>query len=216
MIFNIHEYSNLNYFCISYVRIIKDPNSIWNLVVGLIISVICSLSVAVIVFVIGIYYPPAALTGYVCIIPIYKLGNMLLRVIDQTKKFDGQPFEKSEKKKLAKAYQKYFPKERIIAFTDGIFAISITLTVVNLRSPVLEDSEDESEEEYESSFNEALLNMWPQYISYSFSFLIVGLFWFWHHRLLSVVTRVPSGLYFINIIFLSLVATLPGKFKLVI
>ncbi|WP_417939752.1 TMEM175 family protein [Flavobacterium sp. RS13.1] len=70
-------------------------------------------------------------------------------------------------------------KNRIEAFTDGVYAIIITIMVLELKAvhnPTLE----------------TYLAMWPVFISYAVSFLFVGLNWASHHHLFQTVSKVNN------------------------
>ena len=188
----------------------RNPNSWINLLFGYTFYEIAVVITSVIVVTSGYFSPQLAMSTYALVLLFLRIAMRVSNAVDKSEYYDGQKLTKNkEVKQLAKEYTRYFPTERIVAFSDGIFAISITLTVVNLRAPEI-DIDELTEEEFEYNFNQALLEMWPQYISFGFSLLMIGLFWFWHHKIFSVVKRVSYGLFRFNSIFLSLVATLPG------
>jgi uncharacterized membrane protein len=87
---------------------------------------------------------------------------------------------------------------RIEAFSDGVFAIAITLLVLELKSPELEDGE---------KLWPALLHEWPQFAAYLTSFAILGIMWINHHSMFRAIGRADRGLMFLNL-FLLLWATL--------
>ena len=85
---------------------------------------------------------------------------------------------------------------RLEAFTDGVFAIAITLLVLNLE---VESSRDLGHE---------LLEMWPSLIAYVVSFLIIGVIWMNHHLMFHYITRVDRPLLILNLLMLMCVAFL--------
>lgn len=149
--------------------------------------------------------------GYLTASLIYPTIHNVAKKFDKTHIYDEFHLksELPKKKNSHKEYSKYLPKERVITFSDGIFAIAITLTVVNLRSPEIDENSG-NDSDATVQFNQALIDMWPQFVSFIFSFAIMGIFWFWHHKIFSVVEKVSMGLYRLNIIFLLTLGTIPG------
>lgn len=88
--------------------------------------------------------------------------------------------------------------ERLVFFSDAVMAIAITLLVVTLAIP--EATED---------VGDALLDRWPQMLSYVLSFLVIGIFWMAHHRIYKYVRRVDQRLIWLNLLFLMCVAFIP-------
>jgi uncharacterized membrane protein len=91
---------------------------------------------------------------------------------------------------------------RLEALTDGVFAIAMTLLVLGLGEPVLKGSSMPQE------FTQ-LLDMWPKFISYVVTFLILGYMWSMHHWQFSFIKRSDSVLIWINILFLMFTSLLP-------
>ena len=69
--------------------------------------------------------------------------------------------------------------ERLEAFSDGVFAIAITLLVLEIAVP----------EEQTSGLAHALAAQWPTYLAYAVSFFIIGIIWINHHAVFSVFER---------------------------
>jgi uncharacterized membrane protein len=91
---------------------------------------------------------------------------------------------------------------RIEAFSDGVFAIIITLLVLDLRVP--------REAALEShSLRGALLKQWPLYVAYVLSFLQVGVVWSNHHTMFHYIRRSDHVLLILNLLLLLCVAVLP-------
>lgn len=87
---------------------------------------------------------------------------------------------------------------RVEAFSDGVFAIAITLLVLDLRAPddrgrVLRD----------------LLSQWPAYVAYLASFAYIGVIWVNHHQLFTRIARVNTALLWLNLTLLLAVSVLP-------
>jgi uncharacterized membrane protein len=93
--------------------------------------------------------------------------------------------------------------ERITAFSDGVFSIAITLLVLNLRIPIVPQSELPGE----------LLNQlgkqWPSLLSYILSFVIIGIYWIAHHNMFHYIKRSNRPFLWINILLLMCVAFIP-------
>lgn len=88
--------------------------------------------------------------------------------------------------------------ERLVNFSDAVIAIAITLLVVQFSVPAA--SED---------VGEALLDRWPQFLSFILSFFVIGIFWMAHHRIFRYVARMDQGLLWLNLLFLMCIAFLP-------
>ncbi len=81
-------------------------------------------------------------------------------------------------------------KNRLEAFSDGVFAIAITLLVIEIRPPELEGGE---------SLAHALWEQWPHYLGYVLSFLVLGVMWLNHHRILEPARRVDGVVLVLNL-----------------
>jgi uncharacterized membrane protein len=78
--------------------------------------------------------------------------------------------------------------ERLIFFSDAVFAIAITLLTLDIRLPSRETLLDDAQ------LFAQLIGMWHEYLAYLISFLVIGVFWMAHHR---------------NLLFLMVVAFIP-------
>jgi uncharacterized membrane protein len=92
---------------------------------------------------------------------------------------------------------------RIEAFSDGVFAIAITLLIIEIGVPNLED------EPPGTTLPQALVGLWPSYLGYVISFLQIGVIWANHHNRFRFIERSDHGLLFLNILFLMCVAFIP-------
>ena len=88
---------------------------------------------------------------------------------------------------------------RVEAFSDGVFAIAITLLVLDIRV----------EPEDFDHLGRALLDEWPSYLAYVTSFLTVGSVWLAHHNLFTHLHYVDSVLLRLNLLLLLAAAFLP-------
>lgn len=89
---------------------------------------------------------------------------------------------------------------RVEAFSDGVFAIAITLLALELRIPHGTPG---------AQLGRQLLELWPSYLAFVTSFATIGIMWLNHHRLFSLVARVDNRLLVLNL-FLLLATTAIG------
>jgi uncharacterized membrane protein len=89
------------------------------------------------------------------------------------------------------------PTTRLEAFSDGVFAIAITILVLDLRVPPPALA-------HGGRLGHLLLGLWPNYASYVVSFLVIGIIWVNHHALFHHVGRVDRTLLFLNLLLLLL------------
>lgn len=94
----------------------------------------------------------------------------------------------------------HFGVHRLEAFTDGVLAIVATLLILNIEVPENIPIDKLSGE---------LFGMWPHYISYMLSFIIVGMYWYIHHVIMKFITRVDSVTLWLNLLFLMVIAYIP-------
>jgi uncharacterized membrane protein len=94
-------------------------------------------------------------------------------------------------------------RNRIEALTDGVFAVAMTLLVLDIKVPELRQPLATTELPLK------LLSLWPKFLSYTISFVILGVYWVGHHVQLSFIRRADRPLLWINIFFLLWVALVP-------
>jgi len=92
---------------------------------------------------------------------------------------------------------------RVEMFSDGVFAIAITLLVIEIGVPHLEN-----EPEGTTLFG-ALVGQWPSYLGYVISFLQIGVVWANHHNRFTYIVRSDHIFLFLNTVFLMCVAFIP-------
>jgi uncharacterized membrane protein len=92
---------------------------------------------------------------------------------------------------------------RVLAFSDGVFAIAATLLVVGIAVPVLNDPEDVGE------LAEALNELQPQFISFVVGFAVIARYWVAHHRFFGLLGRLDGRLIGLNLVYLAFIAFLP-------
>jgi uncharacterized membrane protein len=89
---------------------------------------------------------------------------------------------------------------RIVAFTDGVFAIAITLLVLSLEVPP---------ELAGADLHEFLVESWRQFFAYFLSFAVIGRFWISHHDMFSLLHDFDRRLMVLNLAYLSLIVLIP-------
>jgi len=95
------------------------------------------------------------------------------------------------------------PTSRIEAFSDGVFAIIITLLVLEIHVPQLQGKD------ISAALAHSLLAMAPKFLTYTLSFILVSIWWVAHHHLFHVVKRCVRGLMWLNSLFLLWLAFIP-------
>jgi uncharacterized membrane protein len=86
--------------------------------------------------------------------------------------------------------------ERLSVFSDGVFAVLITVLVLDLRPP-------------EVTTFKALLSLWPTWLSYAVSYLFIAIVWANHHHLMRYATEATARLMWFNFAHLFSVSLLP-------
>jgi uncharacterized membrane protein len=90
--------------------------------------------------------------------------------------------------------------ERLIMFTDGIFAIAITLLALEIRVPDLENTAD---------LGQAIINLLPSIFVFALCFAIVAIFWLAHNTMFRHIERSDSRFMGLCLVYLMLIAFLP-------
>jgi uncharacterized membrane protein len=87
---------------------------------------------------------------------------------------------------------------RLVAFSDGVFAITITLLILEIRPP----ADDER-------LLHGLLALWPSYLAYAVTFLFIGQVWANHHVMFDHIRAADRTMLLLNTLLLMVVAFLP-------
>jgi uncharacterized membrane protein len=89
---------------------------------------------------------------------------------------------------------------RLEAFSDGVFAIAITLLILEIDVP-----------EYEAGHSlwRSLADLWPSYFGYAVSFLVIGIMWVNHHNVFRIIRRIDHWMLVFNLLLLFCVAFIP-------
>ena len=90
--------------------------------------------------------------------------------------------------------------DRVLFFSDAVFAIAITLLVVDIRVPDIAGVVNASRALHDARY---------KILGFAISFVVIGLFWMGHHRLFRYITALDRRLIFLNLLFLGTIAFLP-------
>jgi uncharacterized membrane protein len=93
---------------------------------------------------------------------------------------------------------------RLEAFSDGVFAIAITLLILEVRLPAANGD----------SLSHRLTEAWPGYLAFVLSFLIIGIMWANHHANFYMIDRTTHGLVVANLLLLLSVSFVPFPTKI--
>jgi uncharacterized membrane protein len=92
---------------------------------------------------------------------------------------------------------------RALTFSDGMFAIAMTLLVVGIAIPTISD------EDSVGDLADAINDLSSSIISFFISFAVIGRYWVAHHQFFSLLSRMDQGLLGINLVYLAFIAFLP-------
>src|SRR5438128_8436040 len=92
---------------------------------------------------------------------------------------------------------------RLIAFSDGIFAVAITLLVLSI--PVPDLGSNQTDANLQSHLHDAI----PSIFSFVISFVVVGIFWLSHHRLFQLIREYDRPTLYTNLFFLMTICFVP-------
>jgi uncharacterized membrane protein len=96
--------------------------------------------------------------------------------------------------------QRDYDVGRVLALSDGVFAIAMTLLVLSLRVP---------DDVTPATLGDALRNDGAELFAYALTVLVIGAFWLGHHGLFNRIERVDGRLMWLNVLYLGLIALLP-------
>ena len=89
--------------------------------------------------------------------------------------------------------------DRMLFFSDGVFAIAITLLSIELHPP----------HDWDSTFAGLIRESWPMLSAFALSFLVIGVFWNAHRRLFLRMTRFTNGVFLLNLALLGGIVLMP-------
>ena len=96
-----------------------------------------------------------------------------------------------------------FQVERLIFFSDAVFAIAITILVIELKVPIV--PENATEQDFVIEFAKQS----PQIIGFILSFFLIGIYWTGHHNIFGYVINYSKKLLWINLIYLLTIVIMP-------
>ncbi len=91
---------------------------------------------------------------------------------------------------------------RIESYSDAVFAIAATVLVLEIRVPLLRSHTP-------GAFWHALFILWPQFLAYVTSFLVIGIYWLNHHSVFEYLARVDRPIVWRNLILLLMISFIP-------
>jgi uncharacterized membrane protein len=92
---------------------------------------------------------------------------------------------------------------RVLAFSDGLFAIAATLLVVGISIPTLSDADSVGD------LADALNDRSAEFVSFAISFAVIGRYWVAHHQMFSLLRAFDRGFINLNLVYLGFVAFVP-------
>ena len=96
-------------------------------------------------------------------------------------------------------YNHTMEKSRLEAFSDGVFAIVITLLILDIRFPDVDYSQ----------FSATLVSLLPRILAYVMSFIIIGVYWITHHNSMHAMRKTDRRFLWLNILLLLCVSFIP-------
>jgi uncharacterized membrane protein len=104
--------------------------------------------------------------------------------------------------------ERAFDYARTVALSDGVFAIALTLLVLNISVPELASTRH-------GDLGKRLLDHRDEFVSYAISFAVISIFWIRHHVFFRRVSRIDTRLVVLNLAYLAFVAFVPYPTRLV-
>jgi len=94
-------------------------------------------------------------------------------------------------------------KSRLESLSDGVFAVVMTILVLQLGGSAISNAETSTQ------LDSALLAQWPTFVSYTISFLVVGLYWVSHHTYFTFIRGINETQLWLNLLFLFCLSFIP-------
>jgi uncharacterized membrane protein len=116
------------------------------------------------------------------------------------KVMDGET--RDETKAKEKQNHTFHDNERLCFFSDGIFAITITLLVLEIKVP-------EIAENIAVELPSELLHLIPKFQSHLISFIVLGIYWIAHHNIFTHIKRHNHVMLWLNTLFMLCIASIP-------
>lgn len=111
--------------------------------------------------------------------------------------------EKKEKIKKVKKEPEFMTVTRLLSFSDAVFAVAITLLILDIRVP------DIAKSLVDKKLPSILISMEPKFTAFALTFILIGIFWSVHHALFHYIKRYNRGLFWLNLFFLIFIVFLP-------
>ena len=92
---------------------------------------------------------------------------------------------------------------RVLAFSDGLFAIAMTLLIVSVAVPHIDDGGSIHQ------MADALNDLLPAFTSFFISFAVIGRYWLAHHQFVSLLSSMNQSFVTLNLLYLAFIAFLP-------
>lgn len=111
-------------------------------------------------------------------------------------------------RRTAPRYERQSPSlefDRVVFFSDAVFAIAMTLLVVGIGIPNVPDK----------GFEHALDDKIPEITSFFVSFVVIGYYWLAHHRFIAQLVALERGIIMLNLVYLAAIAFMPFPTALV-
>lgn len=108
----------------------------------------------------------------------------------------------AEEKKIKRQIGNLIDENRVVNFSDAVFAFAATLLVLKIDLPPVVHPQD-------AEFIRAFTLLWPQYFANIISFLIIGYYWLNHHAIFGLLKKYDFTIVWLNIIFLIFISFLP-------
>lgn len=108
-------------------------------------------------------------------------------------------------KKQSNSVGNLISHERVMGFSDAVFAFAATLLVLKIDLPATSASSLVSVSDFTLIFKD----LWPQYLANIISFLVIGYYWLNHHAIFSMIKKLDSTVVWLNLILLIFVSFLP-------
>ncbi len=94
---------------------------------------------------------------------------------------------------------------RVEAFSDGVFAVAITLLVLNIQPPPINDVDFFKD----GKLRDYVLQQWPILLAFVTSFATIGVMWTNHHKVFSRVKYIDNNLLLLNLLLLIVIVFIP-------
>ncbi|MDP3940813.1 MAG: TMEM175 family protein [bacterium] len=110
---------------------------------------------------------------------------------------------KNDEKELVEEVETVISRDRVLNFSDAIFAFAATLLVLKIDLPNIPPAL------IETHLGPEILRLWPQYVANLITFFVIGYYWLTHHAIFNMIKRFNQTLFWLNIIFLVFISFLP-------